>query len=184
MPVEKVFWGYTSPSAPGSLLWELLVIFAIYVYLVEIGFVIGFGSSFWLSVISSSNTIILYLIILMILVLDIVISFHRGFYKVGQGRVVCDKRQIQLNYLKGYFAIDIISTVCVLVPLVVQLYAADILQLAFFIKLFKKGYYQQEIFREVQHRSGLRNALSISLLTIDALLIAHFCACFFIGIDL
>lgn len=65
-----------------------------------------------------------------------------------------------------------------------KFYASDILQLVFFLKLFKRGYYQQEIFREVQHKSGLRNALSISLLTIDALVIAHFCACFFIGIDL
>lgn len=58
------------------------------------------------------------------------------------------------------------------------------LQLVFFLKLFKKSYYQSEILREVQHKSGLLHALSISLLTIDALVIAHFCACFFIGIDL
>jgi hypothetical protein len=76
------------------------------------------------------------------------------------------------------------AIVCVVVPVAIKAYATDVLQLIFFLKLFKKSYYQQEIFREIQHRTGLRNAFSISLLTIDVMIIAHFCACFFIGIDL
>jgi hypothetical protein len=49
LPTEEHFFGYISPSASGNLLWELLVIITIYVFLIEIGFVIGFGSTFWLN---------------------------------------------------------------------------------------------------------------------------------------
>lgn len=63
-------------------------------------------------------------------------------------------------------------------------YTSDLLQLVFFVKFMKKNYYQKDIFREIQHRSTLRDSFSITLLTIDALIIAHFVACIFIGIDL
>lgn len=76
------------------------------------------------------------------------------------------------------------ATICIILPLAIKDYVFDLLQLVFFLKFFKKNYYQKDIFREIQHRSTLRDTFSISLLTIDALIIAHFVACIFIGIDL
>lgn len=114
----------------------------------------GFGSELWIGEISNRNTLGLSIVIMIFLVIDIVISLHRGFYKLGQGKVIKNRAEIMDHYLKGLFAIDIVSTilsklatVCVIIPFLVRHFAADILQLVFFAKLFKKAAYEDEIKR-------------------------------------
>jgi uncharacterized membrane protein len=72
--------------------------------------VIGFGSAFWLGEVTNPRTFILYIFIVFVLSLDILISFHRGFYRVGKGKVIGDRKAIRMNYIKGFLSIDIIST--------------------------------------------------------------------------
>lgn len=86
--VEETFFGYISPSSTWSLIWQLIIIIFTYIVLIQIGFLTGFGSEIWFGEISNRNTLGLSIVIMIFLVMDIVISFHRGFYKLGEGKVI------------------------------------------------------------------------------------------------
>lgn len=47
------------------------------------GFLLAFSSAFWIGLKSFGYTVTLYVILLTIFTLDIVVGFHKGYYKVG-----------------------------------------------------------------------------------------------------
>lgn len=58
-----------------------------------------------------------YLTILVFWCIDIILSFFKGYYVVGQVEIVSDLKLTSLRYLKTQFAIDIIVVVIYTIPL-------------------------------------------------------------------
>lgn len=110
------------------------------------GFVLAFGAQFWIDLKDYHYTVALYVLILSVFILDIAINFHKGYYKLGEGRIIIDRRSIIRNYLKKYFWIDITTLVIVIIPLVVT---SDLngLQILFLAKFLKKRSYEKEVLR-------------------------------------
>ena len=84
------------------------------------GFVLAFGAEFWIQLKSSNYSLSLYTVIISIFVIDIGVSFMKGYYQEGEGRIITDRARIVKNYAKKYLWIDVITLVSVILPLVDQ----------------------------------------------------------------
>jgi hypothetical protein len=51
---------------------------------------------------------------IVLLVIDIVINFHKGYYAFGRGKVIDDHYLIIKHYLKIYFVMDVVSKIYIL----------------------------------------------------------------------
>ena len=87
-PIAQPFDGYISPLNPYLLLWDATVIFAMYVFYFEMGFLLAFTSDFWIGMKSYVYTLGLYITLLAIFLLDMGVNFVKGFYQFGKGHIV------------------------------------------------------------------------------------------------
>ena len=123
--------------------------------------------------------------IILFLLLDVFLNFHKGYYAFGKGRIIDDQRKIIRNYLIYQFPFDIISNTFFLIPRFNDDYFVNFLQvipgILFWIKKFK---YQAEIINILQYKRTPRIIFLLVILFIDVLMIGNYGACLFVGIDL
>lgn len=104
------------PDGLFLLCWDSLNLFAILFYIVEIGFLLGFGNTFWQSELKyfSSVTVIFCLVFLA----DIFISPLKAFYHKG---LLVTKRSTIINrYMSFGLWIDIVALIGLVIPYVTQ----------------------------------------------------------------
>lgn len=107
---------YINPHSKWNGLWNFALICFIYLFEIQISFTLGFGPQFWEEQLRSRAQIIAYIFLLVLLAVDIVLNFHRGYYAFGRGKVIDDPYLIIQHYLKIYFAADIAGTGFVIQP--------------------------------------------------------------------
>lgn len=115
--------------------------------------------------------------------MDIGVNFHKGFYHFGKGHIIIEKEKIVKRYLKSMFIIDMLSLVCVVLPLFTSS-AWNLIQLLFLLKYRKKQSYQIEIKRGLEKYPNVSIAFSLLFLFMDALLISHYIGSIFLRIDI
>lgn len=133
-----------------------------------------------------------YICCLIILALDIIINFHKGYYAFGRGKVIDEPELIIKHYLKIYFAMDLVSNlfnnlaiIILTISMVRNGYFLNYMQLIPAVLLyFKKFKNQGEIVSMLQYQKKLRIFFILVMLGCDVLLIGHFGACIFVGLDL
>ena len=59
----------------------------------------------------------LYILLFFLLAIDIILSFFKGYYAYGRGKVVDDKYLVALKYLKTQFPFDIVVSLVYITPL-------------------------------------------------------------------
>lgn len=100
---------YVDPLSRFTGLWDLVIIIAIYLFLIQISLTLAFGPHFWYGQMHNKFYTVLYLVLLLLFAVDIALNFNKGFYAFGRGKVIDDPRLIILNYLKLTFFLDLIS---------------------------------------------------------------------------
>lgn len=100
---------YVDPLDPKTGAWDVFIIFAIYLFQIQISLTLGFGPTFWEDQLNNNFYTATYLLITIIFVIDIIINFHKGYYAFGRGKVIDEPELIIKHYLKIYFAMDIVS---------------------------------------------------------------------------
>lgn len=61
--------------------------------------------------------------------MDIILSFFKGYYAFGKGRVIDDPKKVAMNYLTNQFPFDFIVVALYIIPLVFQDRVINFLQL-------------------------------------------------------
>jgi hypothetical protein len=101
-----------------SIAWNFFYLLIFYLVQLQISISAGFGPAFLAKEINQNNIFtIAYITIIAILVFDVLICFHKGFYAFGRGRVINDQKMIVKNYVTGQFILDFISIGLFLIPL-------------------------------------------------------------------
>ena len=147
------------------------------------GFLLAFTSKFWINLKSFGDSVSLYIILLLVFIIDIGVNFHKGFYKIGQGYVITDKRRIMRHYLRSYFFIDLVTLACVVLPLAEDS-VWNFFQVVFVVKFLKARSYEGEIHQGLEEYPMVSLTYSLITLFVNACLISHYLAAIFIRIDL
>lgn len=179
-------WFYIDPLSNFTLLWNLIFLVVFYLVELQISLCLAFGPAFFdqeLNIHSIHRTF--YIIVVLFLGFDIALSFFKGYYSFGQGKVVDDWNQIIRNYLKTQFFFDATVFLVYIIPLITQTFAIDFVQLIsgglIWVKKFK---YQHQIINYLQYQPVARIAFTLVVLFSDVLMIGNYGACIFIGMDL
>lgn len=153
-----------------------------YVFFFEMGFLLAFTSKFWINLKSFGYTVSLYVILLVVFILDIGVGFHKGFYKVGQGYVITDRKRIARHYLRSYFTVDLITLACVVLPLTEDS-VWNFFQVFFLVKYFKLRSYERQIHQGLEKNPNISLAYSLITLFVNACLVSHYLSAIFIRVD-
>lgn len=100
---------YVDPLSTKTGIWDFLIIVTIYLFQLQISLTLGFGPEFWNDQLDSKAYLIIYITLILIIVVDVVINFHKGYYAFGRGKVIDDPALIIKHYLKIYFVMDTAS---------------------------------------------------------------------------
>jgi len=83
----------------------------------------------------------IYILVLIFLLIDLALSFFKGYYAFGKGKVIDDGWSVVKNYLKTQFYIDFIVISVYSIPLFHEDFALNFMQLIpaalIWIKKFK-----------------------------------------------
>ena len=90
---------------------------AFYVIEMQISLALAFGSEFYKEVVFGDIEKPFYILLFILLVIDIFLSFFKGFYAFGRGKVVDDKYQVAKKYLISQFPFDFVVAMFYLTPL-------------------------------------------------------------------
>ncbi len=179
-------WLYINPHSKRILIWNLLYLTVFYLVELQISLSLAFGPHFFEEELQLSSIYLpVYLTFLVFMVVDMILSFFKGYYAFGKGKVVDEHGKIVRNNLRNQFPFDIVVVTLYAVPLFHQSLGWNFLQLftagLIWIKKFK---YQNEVEVFLQYRPGIRAAFMLSILFIDVLMVGNYGACIFIGMDL
>lgn len=111
------------------------------------------------------------------------VNFHKGYYKVGQGEVITDRKRIMKHYLRSYFAIDLFTIVCVALPLIEDS-VWNFFQIVFLVKYLKIKDYEDQILQALEKYPRFCLFYSLLTLLINACLVSHYLSSIFIRMDL
>lgn len=100
---------YIDPLSTKTGIWDFLIIITIYLFQLQISLTLGFGPEFWDDQIDNKLYIIIYVSLIVIIAIDVIINFHKGYYAFGRGKVIDDPALIIKHYLKIYFVMDLAS---------------------------------------------------------------------------
>ena len=93
--------------------------------------------------------------------------------------------QIIRHYIKIHFPIDISAILLLLIPLFHSDYFLNYIQLVPAVLLYiKKAKNEREILDMLQYHRTFRNFIELTLLGCDVMLMGHYGACIFVGLDL
>lgn len=121
------------------------------------------------------------------MVVDIFVSFNKGYYEYGKGKVCDDFSKIIKNYLKTQIYFDLLSVGMLVVPKVYNQANQNVNLLLFVPIVFlwvKKFKYQKEVTNILQYKWLWRVLFTLGTLFLDVLLQGHYGACIFAKIDL
>lgn len=79
---------------------------------------LAFGPRFTRAIDLGTIYLPIYVVILIFLVVDMVLSFFKGYYAFGKGKVIDDGLLVAVNYLKSQFYIDFLVVGIYIIPLV------------------------------------------------------------------
>lgn len=79
---------YVDPLSAKTGFWDLFIIFIIYLFQIQISLLLGFGPGFWHEQLTAKYYITSYVSLVIVLVVDMVINFHKGYYAFGRGKVI------------------------------------------------------------------------------------------------
>lgn len=179
-------WFYIDPLSNFTLLWNLIFLVVFYLVEIQISLSLAFGPTFFdneLNIHSIHRTF--YILVVLFLGFDIVLSFFKGYYSFGQGKVIDDWSQIKRNYLRTQFFFDITVFVVYIIPLITQSFDINFIQLISGGLIWvKKFNYQNQIINFLQYQPIARIAFTLVILFVDVLMIGNYGACIFIGMDL
>lgn len=126
----------------------------------------------------------MYFSLLAVLVIDILLSFFKGYHAFGKGKVIDDGYLVARHYLFTQFFFDLAVVFFYLIPLIHESFALNFLQFIPLILIWiKKSKCQEEVEYILQFNKGVRTALVVFLLLADGLIFGNYGACVFIGMD-
>ena len=143
-----------------------------------------FGLFFLSSELSNDLFTLYYWVFVGFYVIDMALTFVKGYYHRWKGIIIDDMHKMARRYLKFQFWIDLMTIGFLMIP---YLSRSPNSELAFFVPLFltwiKKYQIQHEFIHSIQYYKKLRILAKIFLLSCDLLLIGHYGACLFLKID-
>ena len=83
----------------------------------QISLSLAFGTDFYRDIVLGDIERPIYILLFLLLVADIVLSFFKGYYVFGRGKVVDDKWMVAKKYLFTQFPFDLTVAVFYLTPL-------------------------------------------------------------------
>jgi hypothetical protein len=110
---------YIDPHSTPIFIWDALYLVIFYLIQLQISLSLAFGVTFFeeeLRLTSFYRPI--YFSFLAFMVLDMILSFFKGYYSFGKGRVIEDYQKIMVNYLKTQFPYDLVTVLLYVVPLI------------------------------------------------------------------
>lgn len=101
---------YVDPLSTFNTLWNIVIIFSIYLFEIQISLTLAFGPDFWNGQLHNKFYTVLYLVLLLIFCIDIGLNFNKGYYAFGRGKVIDDPWLIIKHYIRIHFFLDVLST--------------------------------------------------------------------------
>ena len=178
-------WLYIDPLSRPILAWNIFFLLVFYMLQLQLQLSITFGPRFFEDEVQLGNGYrFIYLTMLACLLLDIFLSFFKGYNAFGKGKTITNGAMIVRNYLSSQFPFDLTVTLVYVIPLVYQSEALNILQLVPLLLLWKRKFLcEDELQIRLQYRSGIRSMFAMVLLFADALILGSYGACIFIVMD-
>ena len=181
---EQRFRLYIDPQSKRVFIWNVVFIIVFYLFELHISLSLAFGPRFLRAADVGTIYLPIYIIVLIFLVIDLVLSFFKGYYAFGKGKIVDDGWMVVNNYLRTQFYFDFLVVSIYTIPLFHEDFGLNFMQLVpaalIWIKKFK---YQREGETTLQYKSTIRSLFTLTILSADVIMIANYGACIFIGMD-
>ena len=108
---------FIDPNSKRVMTWNILFMILFYVIQMQISLSLAFGSEFFTEIIFGDIENPIFIIIAALLVVDMVLSFFKGYYAFGRGKVIDDKYLVAKKYMITQFPFDILVIVFYITPL-------------------------------------------------------------------
>lgn len=79
---------YVDPTSTKNGIWSFIVIIVIYLFQLQISLTLGFGPKFWSTLYNGDTNEIGYGFLIVVMGIDLIISFHKGYYAFGRGKII------------------------------------------------------------------------------------------------
>lgn len=89
--------------------WSFAIIMDAYFLMFQISLTLGFGPKFWTEEIAETQFFTAYICLLVLLFLDMLVNFNKGYYGFGSGKIISDPAMIRKKYFRYHFWIDLTS---------------------------------------------------------------------------
>jgi hypothetical protein len=138
---------YIDPLSGFVMGWDLAFLALFYCLQMQISLSLAFGPGFFEEELGLDSVYLpVYLCMLSLLVVDCLLSFCKGYYAFGKGKVVDDKHLIIRHYLTSQFPLDFLTIALYIVPLIHQSLDLNFLQLMPAALIWVKKFdYQREV---------------------------------------
>ncbi len=178
--------GVVFPDQPFLVYWDIIILLFVSYIIVQVPWQVGVSDGYF---ISNGYLWVLSTVISVFFFADVILNFHRAYYN-SKNRLVFNRRTIVLHYLRGWFAVDLLS--CFPVDAVYRFTPEDFIvgntnfNLLSFINLLRVARLQRayQIFRTNERILALRLAyyghrIEMVQLIIALILFCHWTACMF-----
>lgn len=127
--------GVIRPDNFFLLLWNIFIVVIVLFYILEMGFLLGFGEAFWRDELS----IILgfHLLFILMLVLDALLAPVKAYY--ADGLLVMEVKTILREYLRVEGPIDLLAILSIIIPLASGRLDANWVKVVWVLKFYTVG---------------------------------------------
>lgn len=120
------------PNNTILLCWDVVIVVTVIFYIMEMGFLMGFGESFWED---ELNTILsIHIIIIICLCFDVLLSPCKAFYQ--DGLLIKDSVAILRRYISFEGPLDFLTIISIIIPLATQDLSTNWIKIIWILKLY------------------------------------------------
>jgi hypothetical protein len=162
--------GVVRPTNFILLCWDVVIVVTVVFYIMEIGFLMGFGEIFWQDELDTAIPV--HIIIIVFLCLDVFLAPCKAFYQ--DGLLITDSVAILRRYLSFEGPLDLLAIISIIIPIASGSLPANWIKIVWVFKFYTVGRINDEFERATQLYISWSTTYLVIKLAAVGILYAHF----------